>query len=105
MQEVFENVADQVLAGVHSIGESLDYADIGKAVNDQAREEVAFPMNEAVGVRAVADSLAQPEGLCDPVPEKKSVDNFETGGKEADRNQGVGLIEPDPERPPGGVQN
>ena len=73
-QDLLQRLGDQVAAGVHTQRLTLDDGEISVAVHDQAGEEIALGVDDAVGRRLGPDQrIAQGQRCAQPLGEEARV--------------------------------
>ena len=93
--EQFQDPLDPLL---DPCGQALDAEVVSVPVHDEPREKIPFPVNQAVGHLDGKD--ASPERLrhLDPVAHEVRVDGADVARVEADRDQGMRVVEADADR-------
>ena len=93
--EQFQDPLDPLL---DPCGQALDAEVVSVPVHDEPREKIPFPVNQAIGHLDGKD--ASPERLrhLDPVAHEVRVDGTDVARVEADRDQGMRVVEADADR-------
>ena len=97
LEQFLEAIGDGGAGGVHTLIEELDDEVVTVAIDHEAGQEVAFSVNEAIGIGVLDGALAEIEGRAEAVEVEGAVEGFVLVGEEAESDLRGGAVMGDAE--------